>query len=212
MGALPNQNRDIIATNSRFILLVEVTARRGVPPYGFLTAVIMKKFAVLFLAALFSVALHAEAPCPANVKAVPFHNSQQHQMVVEVFINHSGPYNFLLDTGTQMTVVDKALAAELNIAPTGNANVAGMSLQGDTKFAHLDTLEVGGHALTSQGVLVYDMKNLQGAGYAIRGLLGDDFLSRFDVLIDHAHSVLCIDDTGAMEAGVNSASTQPASK
>jgi|SRR5215472_5872559 len=172
----------------------------------------MKKFATLFLAALFSAGLHAETPCPANVKAVPFRNGQQHQMIVEVSINHSGPYYFLLDTGTQMTVVDQALAAELHIATTGNANVAGMSLQGDTKLAHLDTLQVGGHELTNQGVLVYDMKNLQGAGFAIRGLLGDDFLSRFDVLIDHAHSVLCIDDTGAMEARVNSASPQPSTK
>ena len=132
-------------------------------------------------------------------------------MIVQVYVNHFGPYDFLLDTGTQMTVLDRSLAAELHIGTTGNANVAGMSLQGDTKLAHLDALEVGGHALTDQGVLVYDMKNLQGQGFAIRGLLGDDFLSRFDVLIDHAHSVLCIDDTGAMEARVNSA-PQPSTK
>jgi predicted aspartyl protease len=172
----------------------------------------MKQFAVLFLAALLSACLHAEAPCPASVKALPFHNSQQHEMVVQVFINHSGPYDFLLDTGTQVTVLDQALAAELHIRTAGNANVAGMSLGGDTKLAHLDALKVGGHELTNQGVLVYDMKNLQSAGFAIRGLLGDDFLSRFDVLIDHAHSVLCIDDTGSMEAGANSTAPRPSSK
>jgi predicted aspartyl protease len=171
----------------------------------------MKKFAALFFAVLLSAGLRAETPCPANVKAVPFSNSEHNQMIVQVSINHAGPYNFLLDTGTQMTVVDQALAAELHIPTTGNANVAGMSLQGDTKFAQLDTLEVGGHVLNNRGVLVYDMKSLQGAGFAIRGLLGDDFLSRFDVFINRAHSVLCIDDTGAMEASVNSA-PQPASK
>src|SRR3974390_1057159 len=151
----------------------------------------MKKFAVPLFVALFSAGLYAETPCPANVKAVPFRNSQQHKMLLQVSINYYGPYNFLLDTGTQMTVVDQALAAELHVETTGNANVAGMSLQGGTKSAQLDALEVGGHVSTNQGVLVYDMKNLQGAGFAIRGLLGEDFLSRFDVLIDHAHSVLC---------------------
>jgi dTDP-4-dehydrorhamnose reductase len=33
-------------------------------------------------------------------------------------------------------------------------------------------------------VVVYDMKRLQSAGFAIRGLLGADFLSQFDVLIN----------------------------
>jgi hypothetical protein len=32
-------------------------------------------------------------------------------MIVAVSVNHSGPYNFLLDTGTQMTMVDRVLAA-----------------------------------------------------------------------------------------------------
>jgi hypothetical protein len=50
--------------------------------------------------------------------------------------------------------------------------------------------------------LVYDMNKIQIARFAIRGLLGDDFLSRFNVFIDNAHSVLCIDDTGAMQARV----------
>ena len=32
------------------------------------------------------------------------------------------------------------------------------------------------------------------------GLLGEDFLSRFNLFIDRAHGVLCIYDTGTMEA------------
>jgi len=51
-------------------------------------------------------------------------------------------------------------------------------------------------------VLVYDMNKLQKAGFAIRGLLGEDFLSRFNLFIDRAHGVLCIDDTGTMEASL----------
>jgi hypothetical protein len=131
-------------------------------------------------------------------------------MIVGVSINHAGPYDFLLDTGTQMTVVDRALAAELHIAATGNADVAGMSLQGGAMYANLDTLEVGDRALANQRVLEYDMKNLQGAGFAIRGLLGEDFLSRFNVLIDNAHSVLCVYDPAAMQDGVTAALPEPA--
>lgn len=42
-------------------------------------------------------------------------------MIVAVSINHSGPYNFLLDTGTEMTMVDPALAAELHLNTQGSA-------------------------------------------------------------------------------------------
>jgi predicted aspartyl protease len=161
----------------------------------------MRHFAALFLAVLITAALHAEAPCPANVKAIPFHNVNQHQMIVQVSINHSGPYDFLLDTGTQMTVVDRSLAEELNIPMTGKADVAGVSFQGQAMYAQLNTFEVGDHESANQDVLVYSMKNIQAAGHAIRGLLGEDFLSRFDVLIDNAHHVLCIDNTGAVRGG-----------
>jgi Aspartyl protease len=123
--------------------------------------------------------------------------------VVSVSLNHWGPYDFLLDTGTQMTVIDLSLAADLHLTSTGNARVAGMSFQGPALFARLDRLKLGDHVATRQSVLLYNMKNVQGSGFAIRGLLGEDFLSRYDVLIDKAHNVLCIDDTGEMLKGMN---------
>ena len=169
----------------------------------------MRQFALLFLAAIFPIGLHAQAGCPANVKAIPLHWVNQHQMIVEVSINHSGPYDFLLDTGTQMTVVDLTLAADLHLQSGGNANVAGVSFQGPASYAKLDRFEVGDHVATNQAVLVYNMKNVQAAGFALRGLLGEDFLSRYDVLIDKAHNVLCIDDTGAMVESMKGGHTSP---
>ncbi len=160
----------------------------------------MKSFAFAFVAALAVAAIpaHAQPSCPANVKAIPFRSPNHHQIIVSVAVNHAGPYDFLLDTGTQITVLDQSLASELGIASTGNAAVAGLSIKGDVNYANLASLEVGDHILANQGVLVYDMKDVQAAGFAIRGLLGDDFLSRYDIFIDHKNNVLCIDDTSSM--------------
>jgi hypothetical protein len=163
----------------------------------------MRHLPALFFAALIPATLHAETGCPANVKAIPFHNINRQEMVLAVTINHAGPFAFLLDTGTQMTVVDQSLAGELNLRSTGKAAVAGVSLKGAAGFAQLDTLEVGDHRVADQGVLVYDMSSVQEAGFGVRGLLGEDFLSRYDVLIDNARKVVCMDDTGAMRAGMN---------
>jgi hypothetical protein len=162
----------------------------------------MKNVAVGLFAVLFTIGLDAQTLCPANIKPVPFHNSRQHQMVVQVAINDAGPFDFLLDTGSQITVVDRSLAAELGLPTSGNAIVAGVSFKGQIKFAQLQILTLGKSFSTNQRVLVYDMTKLQSARVAVRGLLGQDFLSGFNVFIDNAHGVLCMDDSGAMEASM----------
>jgi hypothetical protein len=40
------------------------------------------------------------------------------------------------------------------------------------------------------------------ANHAVRGILGEDFLERYDLLIDNAHRLLCLDDSATMRASV----------
>jgi hypothetical protein len=123
-------------------------------------------------------------------------------MIVPVSINHAGPYNFLLDTGTQITMVDLSLASELHLATEGQAKVASVGTQASASFARLDRLEAGTHAVANQKVLVYDLANLDATGLHIQGVLGEDFLEKFDMLIDNAHRLLCLDDSTAMRADI----------
>jgi tetratricopeptide (TPR) repeat protein len=101
-----------------------------------------KWFASFVLAATIVPALPAEPHCPGNVASVPFRLANRYQMIVAVSVNHSGPYNFLLDTGTQMTMVDPALAAELHLNTQGSARVAGVGFLASAPVAQLDLLEV----------------------------------------------------------------------
>ena len=124
-------------------------------------------------------------------------------MIVAVSVNHSGPYNFLLDTGAHMTMVDPALAAELHLNTQGSAGVAGVGFLASAPFAQLDLLEVGSHAVANQKVLVFDFQNSHSVDlHLFRGVLGEDFLGEFDMLIDNAHNMLCLDDSSAMAADV----------
>ena len=102
-----------------------------------------KWFASFVLAATIVPALPAKPHCPGNVASVPLRLVNRYQMIVEVSVNHSGPYNFLLDTGTQMTMVDPSLAAELHLNTQGSAGVAGVGFHASAPFAQLDLLEVG---------------------------------------------------------------------
>ena len=154
----------------------------------------LKWFASLVLAATVVSTLVAETHCPGNVASVPFHLVNRYQIIVAVSVNNSGPYNFLLDTGTQLTMVDPTLAAELHLGTYGNAEVASVGIHAPASFAKLDSIRAGSQAVTNQKVLVYDLRNLQASGLNIQGVLGEDFLEQFDMLIDNAHSLLCLDN------------------
>jgi Aspartyl protease len=159
-------------------------------------------FASLVLAATILPALAAETHCPGNVASVPFRFVDRHRIVVAVSINHTGPYNFLLDSGTQITMIDPSLAAALHLDTQGAAVVAGVGSGRFASYAQLDLVEAGSHAVANQKVLVYDLQNLHSADLHLRGILGEDFLEQFDLLIDNAHRLLCLDDSTTMRAEV----------
>jgi Aspartyl protease len=161
-----------------------------------------KSFAFLVLAATIVPALPAEMHCPGNIASLPFRFVHHHLIVLAVSINHTGPYNFQLDTGTQVTMVDPALATGLHLETQGAAIVAGAGPRQSALIAKLDLLEAGSRSVANPRVVVYDPQNLQSAGLHVQGILGEDFLQHFDMLIDYANSLLCLDDTGAMRAAV----------
>jgi hypothetical protein len=165
----------------------------------------MKSFqwiASLALAATIVPALAAETHCPGNAASLPLHLVNRHLFIIAVSINHSSPYNFLLDSGTQITIVEPALAAELHLDTQSGAKFTGAGSLQSASVAQLDLVEAGSHAVARQEALVYDLQSLHSADLQIRGILGEDFLEHFDMLIDNAHSLLCLDDSAAMRAAV----------
>ena len=161
-----------------------------------------KWLASLAFATTLVSALNAETSCPGNVASLPFLLVNHHQMIVAVSVNHAGPFNFLLDTGMQITLIDPSLAAELHFEPRGAAMVAGAGSRQSASYVSVDLLEAGFHAVPNQNVLVYELQNLYGVDLHVRGILGEDFLEHFDMLVDNVHSLLCLDETAAMRNSV----------
>jgi len=123
-------------------------------------------------------------------------------MIVAVSVNHSGPYNFLLDTGTQISMIDPALATALHLDPEDAATVWGLGSHQSVSLAQVDLLQAGSHAVEKLRVLVNGLQRLHSADLQIQGILGEDFLEHFDTLIDNVHNLLCLDDSTAMRAAV----------
>jgi hypothetical protein len=165
-------------------------------------AFVLQWFVSLVLAATTLPALAADTHCPGNVTGVPFRLVNRHWIVLALSIDHTGPYNFLLDSGAQITMVDPSLATSLHLDTQGTAGVVGVGSAQSASYAQLDLVKVGSHDVAKLKVLVYDLQSLHSADLHLRGILGEDFLEQFDLLIDNAHRLLCLDDSAAMRAEV----------
>jgi hypothetical protein len=161
-----------------------------------------KWFASLVLSATIVPARAAETHCPGNVASVPFRIVSRHLIVLAVSIDRTGPYDFLLDSGTQITMIDPSLAAALHLDTHGMAVVAGVGAGHSASYAQLDLVEAGSHAVANQKVIIYDLQSFRSADPHLQGVLGEDFLEQFDLLIDNAHRLLCLDASAAMRAEV----------
>jgi hypothetical protein len=163
---------------------------------------IFQWFAVSVLVATIVPALAAETHCPGNVASVPFRLVNRHWIVLALSIDHKGPYNFLLDSGAQITMIDPSLATALHLDTRDRAVITGVGSGQSAFYAQLDLVEAGTHSVANQKVLVHDLQNLHATDLQLQGILGEDFLEQFDLLIDNAHRQVCLDDSGAMRAEV----------
>jgi hypothetical protein len=163
----------------------------------------LKWFAVLLFLSNSIFAVQAEPHCPENVASVTFRFVNRHQMIVPVSVNHTKPYDFLLDTGTQETIVDVSLAAELQLKGKGPVAVDGVGSHHSAFLAQVDLLEAGSHSVANQEVVVYGLDDLESSNLFVRGILGEDFLRHFDVLIDNSKRLLCLDDTEKLRRSIH---------
>ena len=116
-------------------------------------------------------------------------------MIVQAAVDGVGPFNFLLDTGTTRTVIDPALAQQLSAPVLGDVAVTGALHQRQDKLVLLKELQLGEASVSTLGAVVDKIARQKLLAPGIRGVLGEDFLSRFDILIDFRRHWLRFGDT-----------------
>jgi Aspartyl protease len=163
---------------------------------------LVKRFVAASLATLAFSALHAEPRCPGNLASLALRRIQNDLIVVRVRINRTGPYDFLVDTGSQITTIDPVLASDLHLRIEGTTGVSGVATQSRNAFAFLDLIEVGSHSVPQSLAVIQDIAELKAADPRMRGILGENFLSRFDLLIDNRQQILCLDESRTLAQAV----------
>ena len=157
---------------------------------------------VFLAAAIAAISSQAETRCPGNIAGVRPRLVANALLVIPVKINQSGPFDFMVDTGSQLNVIDPALAAQLNLRSQGTVGLLATADYSKASVGALDSLEAGSQVVLKPLVVVQDLRPIQAADPRIRGVLGENFLAHFDVLIDYARGLLCLDEAKVMESYV----------
>jgi predicted aspartyl protease len=111
-------------------------------------------------------------------------------MVTSVFINDRGPFDFLIDTGTNTTLIDPQLATELALQPKDRLRLASLASATDVLRYYFQTFRVGPASVSNQEALAVPLPQLTALDHKIRGVLGMNFLLQFSFRLDYEHRTL----------------------
>src|SRR6478672_9137069 len=111
-------------------------------------------------------------------------------LVVSVSINDHGPFDFLIDTGTNTTLIDPQLPTELGLAPKDKLKLASLASSTDVPRYYLQTFRVGPASISHYEALAVPLPQLTAFDHKIRGILGMNFLLQFSFRLDYEHSTL----------------------
>ncbi|HEY7404596.1 MAG TPA: aspartyl protease family protein [Candidatus Angelobacter sp.] len=150
----------------------------------------MKKIIHFGLTALFYVSFATASPAPSTQDQLQFRLIQDTLVVVAIRINDLGPFDFILDTGTDTTLVDPRLASSLQLVPLDRMTLTTPIGKQVLVRTALGKVVLGSATASDVEGLVQDMPALRKLSPHIRGILGQNFLSHFNYVLDYRHKFL----------------------
>jgi predicted aspartyl protease len=158
----------------------------------------------LLAAALAAVATSASPPPPrsdattANTQTIQLDSDGHERLTVAVTIGGRGPFDFLIDTGAQATVLSRELADRLQLTDRMPATLIGLVSRVPIETVAIDDMTLGRHNFDIAKAPLVDAQHL---GVGVDGILGLDGLQQRRVLIDFVKQKIEVAD--AAELGGN---------
>jgi len=120
--------------------------------------------------------------------------------VVQVSINGTGPYNFILDTGSNVTIIRSELIRKLNLSGGSPVPIVTATAETSGQRMIIESMAVAGLAVEHLEINALDRVPVLNGH--VQGILGENFLKNFDILIDNEQQTLFIDRTSSLEGTV----------
>lgn len=135
---------------------------------------------------------------------VPLETGDGMLLIKGVRVNGEEPGLFLLDTGSNVSVLDNAVVARLRLKSTGKATIDEEQKMAAAMFA-VDSLRVGPVTLRRHFLLATDLRGLsEKFNHRLAGIIGADVWSRLPFTVDYAKQRLTFHRPGTFQptAGV----------
>jgi predicted aspartyl protease len=108
------------------------------------------------------------------------------RMTVPVMINGQGPFQFMIDTGAEASVLSNALADRLQLNDRATATLVGMASERQVQTAMIDEISFGRGTHRDATAALVEGDNIGGAD----GILGLDTLQDRRILIDFENRLM----------------------
>ncbi|MEM7781387.1 MAG: aspartyl protease family protein [Pseudomonadota bacterium] len=129
-----------------------------------------------------------------TTEVLDIEKDRNNRYTVPVMVEGSGPYDFMIDTGSQATAVTHQINEGLELTPFGTATLVGMASRRPVEVVEVASMTFGTHTVTDLLSPVLDRRNV-GAD----GILGLDSLQDFRVLIDFRDETIAVQDMNEVE-------------
>ena len=116
------------------------------------------------------------------------------RLTVPVSIGNRGPFDFLIDTGAQATVVSRELADRLALNERSPAKLVGMASSRDIQVAYLHDFALGSRTFDIETAPLVERANIGAAD----GVLGLDSLQDQRVLLDFTNRTIEVADAKSL--------------
>jgi predicted aspartyl protease len=118
--------------------------------------------------------------------------------IVQVLVNGTGPYDFILDTGSNITLIKRQLLRKLNIPNDGSVTIVTASGETHNQRATVNSIAIAGLTVEHLEVNEFDGTPAGLPAGRVQGILGENFLGYFDILIDNEQQTLILDRTSSL--------------
>ena len=142
--------------------------------------------------------IFASKPVMASSR-VRFREVQSHLIIIPVSINGAGPFDFIFDTGASATIIDSEIAKQLSLHSAEAASINSGAMTNVVTCYRLDNLTLGAKSVENLTVPCAELSEIHSIGPKIRGVLGQDFLSRFNYILNYRDQRIEFEENGEFE-------------
>ncbi len=160
-------------------------------------------------AAFFAAGISAQAqpgtpatlPAPAThgivdpaAETLALEQERYRRFTLPVLVEGTGPFAFLIDTGSEATAITHEIRDLAKLTPAGKATLVGMASRRQVELANVGRIDFGTNSYSNFSAPVLERANV-GAD----GIIGLDALQDFRVLIDFRKETISVEDASVKE-------------